>query len=372
MKPSHNSNYRFETLDALRFFAFFRVFLLHIPNSINSHFFEAIKNGGEIGVAFFFVLSGFLITYLLAKEKASTGKLDAKKFMMRRILRIWPLYYLGVLMAYANIAVTQHYGIGSSEGYMPNPLFSLSFTENIKMLLEDNFPNGAPLRAFWTLCVEEQFYILWVIIFKIFPFKHISKVLAVLLLLAWSYRIAVPYFLHNTHFTDVDLISNLDYFCMGGFLALIMAGYPGLIKKLSDWFVPALQLPVIMVGVLFFFCHQYISSPILHNPIYFPTIAAFIFTMLIACYVLPSAHYRIPNRSLLGQWGKISYGLYVYHTPVILVLLLAFKAVHFQSGHLGLIIFTVLALSATIIISNLSYRWFEKPFLALRIKYFSK
>jgi len=363
---------KFDTLDALRFFAFFRVFMLHIPNFCNLPLFETIKNGGAIGVDFFFVLSGFLITYLLAKEKYTTGTVDAKRFMMRRIFRIWPLYYLGVGLAYANVFVSQHYGFGSSSGYTPNILFSATFTENIKMIMEDNFPNGAPLRVFWSLCVEEQFYILWIILFKFIPLKHLPKIFGVLLVTAWCYRIIVPPLLHNTMMTDVDLISKLDYFCIGGSLALCMVAYPGMVKKLQALLPGAIQLPVIGICFFFFFFQQLLPDNFINNPIYFPTLSATVFTLLIACFILPGSKYSITNHSLLGRWGNISYGLYVYHTPVILVLLIVFKALHWQNSWLNLLEFTLLAFLATLLVSFFSYKFFERPFLQLRNKYFAK
>lgn len=372
MNSLDTTNSKFDTLDALRFFAFFRIFLLHIPDFFNIPFFDKIKNGGGIGVDFFFVLSGFLITYLLAKEKSTTGAVNAKRFMMRRIFRIWPLYYLGVCMAYANVTISRHYAFGINSGYMPNILFSATFTENIKMIIEDNFPNGAPLRVFWSLCVEEQFYILWIILFKTIKFKHLSKVLVLLIAAAWCYRIISPSFLHNTMMTDLDLISKLDYFCIGGLLALYIVTDAANVKKLQSFFIPRIQLPIICLCFFFFYFVQILPNSIINNPVYFPTLSATIFTVLIACFILPSAKYRIPNNSFIGKWGNISYGLYVYHTPVILVLMVLFKALHWQTSWFSLTVFILFSFFITLIISYLSYKFIEKPFLNLRNKYFFK
>jgi peptidoglycan/LPS O-acetylase OafA/YrhL len=372
MTNPFNSSIKFETLDALRFFAFFRVFLLHIPNIYNEPLFNIIKNGGEIGVDFFFVLSGFLITYLLAKEKLASGTVNARRFMFRRIFRIWPLYYLGVAMAYTNIFITNYYAIGSSSGYMPNILFSVTFTENIKMIIEDNFPNGAPLRVFWSLCVEEQFYILWILLFRFVKLNHIIKLFCCLLVTAWCYRIFIIPLLHNTTMTDLDLISKLDYFCIGGSLAMGMVVYPQIINKLRLVMATSVKLLLICICFAFFFFHQLVPNGFFINPVYFPTFSAIVFTVLIACFVITKNKYQIANNSVLGKWGNISYGLYVYHTPVILVLMIAFKNMQLQNNWMNIFIFTSLALTVTLLVSYFSYHFFERPFLLLREKYFSK
>ena len=95
----------FENLDGLRFFCFFSVFLYHSFHTENEiiksspiykFVTEEIFKNGNLGVNFFFVLSGFLITYLLIAEKKLNGQIDLKKFWIRRILRIWPLFYFCV------------------------------------------------------------------------------------------------------------------------------------------------------------------------------------------------------------------------------------------------------------------------------------
>ena len=100
----------FDNLDGLRFLSFFYVFIAHSfptddPAIYNSLWYRIIKGkmflDGEPGVSFFFVLSGFLITYLLLKEKEFTQKINLKAFYIRRILRIWPLYYFSVFFGFA-------------------------------------------------------------------------------------------------------------------------------------------------------------------------------------------------------------------------------------------------------------------------------
>ena len=159
----------FPNLEGLRFFAFFVVFVNHATHSlgyfnhsnkyafINLHFFK----NGDLGVSFFFVLSGFLITYLLLKEKELSGKINIKNFYLRRILRIWPVYFLVVALC---LIVFPRLG-NLVPGWFPisvdtsslNPLFYLTFTGNFDYLV--NGISNVMIGVLWSVSIEEQFYL---------------------------------------------------------------------------------------------------------------------------------------------------------------------------------------------------------------------
>ena len=114
----------------MRCFAFLKVFLYHIPIGYPAAF-VYLKAGGDIAVRFFFVLSGFLITYLIVAEKKGNGSLNFKRYFARRALRIWPLYYLMVAFAFSTPYILSWLNIEhSNEGYEPNFLFTIAFLEN--------------------------------------------------------------------------------------------------------------------------------------------------------------------------------------------------------------------------------------------------
>ena len=164
----------FHSFDAFRFFAFLKVFLLHAPlvvatqsDSFMMWYNDHIRAGGGIGVSFFFVLSGFLITYILTHDKINHGKINVKKFFVRRAFRIWPLFYLMVIIALVippDFAKEIGYHMNGG-GYETDWRYSFSFLENYKMIIMDNVPKTSPLSVFWSLCIEEHFYIIWMIVF---------------------------------------------------------------------------------------------------------------------------------------------------------------------------------------------------------------
>ncbi len=130
MDPSKKTVY-FKNLDGLRFFAFLAVFISHatlfLGYSNLSPAFYSIKKyilvNGDVGVSFFFVLSGFLITYLLLKEKDGYGKISLKNFYIRRILRIWPVYFTTILVGFFILPIVVKLFMGGQPFRLSNKSF---------------------------------------------------------------------------------------------------------------------------------------------------------------------------------------------------------------------------------------------------------
>lgn len=349
----------FHTFDALRFFSFFIVFLHHTPISKNS-FFDIFGHSGGIGVSFFFVLSGFLITYILLFEKLKYSKISLKRFYMRRILRIWPLFYAMVLFAFATPFILQLLNLPySSEGYKPELWTSLLFLENYKMMITGTFPDGAPLRVMWSLCVEEHFYIIWGIIFYFFQVKDIP--LLIFISIVFSFFIKILY-----HFWDIptaDVLSNLDYFAFGAIPAYILLQKNIIIDKVANFKVGYKYL------ILFFtLAFIFISPTISWNWWqFFDSIAFGILFSLIILFILPDKNYLyISNDNIFSKLGIYTYSLYLFHTIFISFLLQINKIISFELNNFMI---AVIALLLTISASFVSYHVFEKQFLKLK-KYF--
>jgi peptidoglycan/LPS O-acetylase OafA/YrhL len=169
----------FSNLDSLRFLAFLAVFIAHagilFPISTDWFYrlYRLIISQGAYGVNFFFVLSGFLITYLLLLEKRKNGFVSIKTFYLKRILRIWPLYYIVMLISVFLLPVfIQAIGADYIAGNMRTfPNLGMLIGEHAKtwfLFFAGNFYRGAELGAvpfalgvLWSVCVEEQFYLFW-------------------------------------------------------------------------------------------------------------------------------------------------------------------------------------------------------------------
>jgi peptidoglycan/LPS O-acetylase OafA/YrhL len=359
----------FHSLDAFRFFAFLQVYFLHLP--LDSHFyvFSFLKNSGALGVSFFFVLSGFLITYLLVQERRVTGKIDAKKFMIRRILRIWPLFFLLVFTIFL-LPETLKNVIGlhlHNYGYDVDWRFSFTFLENYKMIVEDQFPKTTPLQVFWTLCIEEHFYILWLIVLFFLPVKNFLRFFILTIPMAWVARAAYRYFLDNNLIAQ-DLFTNLDYFGCGAILGFGIANHYDWFSEKMNAIATKWKWAFIVIALTFLFLQHvvlpyrlYVGLDILK-----PTVIALLLAGILACFLPMNGKLKLTH-PMLNYLGKISYGLYVYHLVLInIAYQYLFDKGYLLDDWLPLILFILVTLSGTILVSMLSYHVFEKPFLSLR------
>lgn len=361
-----NTRRHFHTFDALRFFAFFKVFLLHVP-IVAFPWFNYVKAGGGIGVQFFFVLSGFLITYIILEEKNRTGRLNLKNFFVRRVLRIWPLYYLMVLVAYTTPYILTHFLHlnSSAEGYEPQLWVSLTFLENYKMMATGQHANVSPLSVMWSLCIEEHFYIVWGLLLFFLSAKRVPVLIVIALLVGVLSRVIY----YRLNIPASDLFTNIDLFAFGAMPAYMLVhkerklnlllGKVGLVYK---------KLYVLLLVVLVTLIAQYAGND---GPfIYLTSLLGLLFTILIAFTLPDNAALKVSDRNVLSRMGVYTYGLYLYHILVVnLLLQLNGKLGIDIDTPVGAIMFVLLSLIVSIICSMCSYYLFEKPFLRLK-KYF--
>jgi peptidoglycan/LPS O-acetylase OafA/YrhL len=364
MQVESGKRRHFHTFDALRFFAFFKVFLLHLPIAAFP-WFNFLKRGGGIGVMFFFVLSGFLITYIICEEKQRNGQLNLKNFFVRRILRIWPLYYLMVAVAYATpYLLSVLHMSASQEGYEPNIWASLLFAENYKMMLEGTHANASPLSVMWSLCIEEHFYIVWGVVLYYLRLKDLPKLLCAFILLGLVCR--VVYVQYNI--PTSDLFTNIDLFAYGAIPAYILVNDPGKLERMvagisKIWKYSFIGLLLAAVTL----CSQLNSDAAYVLP---TSLLGILFAVLIAVIVPWQGGLRISDSNVLSRLGIYTYGLYMYHTLVINLLKQLFIKGEYDLGKPAIAIaFGGGALLLSVLCSVLSYQLFEKQFLKLK-KYF--
>src|SRR5687768_15938724 len=184
----------FPNLDGLRFFSFFAVFLYHTYltffNNIKEVHSDAygvtafLFKNGNLGVNFFFVLSGFLITFLLIKEREFKGTIHVPNFYVRRILRIWPLFYLCVFIGFIIFPIIKKMS-GGVPMEVAQPIYYIFFANNFDFMHSwPTKPDATILSVLWSVAVEEQFYLTWPVILRFTPARFYKFVFPGIMLLS--------------------------------------------------------------------------------------------------------------------------------------------------------------------------------------------
>lgn len=345
----------FHTFDSLRFLSFLLVFLHHSPIPTDSAL-HYISKGGGIGVSFFFVLSGFLITYILILEKLNNqNKISLKKFFKRRILRIWPLYYAMAIFAFCTPFILTFFHISfSNEGYEPNWFFTFTFLENYMMMYTGSFPNVAPLPVIWSLCIEEHFYIIWGLVFYFISLKNIPKLIVISILVSFFTKIVYETYNIQT----VDILTNIDNFAFGAIPAYLFVFHKEIIKKLNE--IPSIYkyfYAVIVLSAIVIRLNTTVIPDVKINSLFF----GMLFSLLILFTLGKKNVFKISDKTILARLGKYTYGLYLIH-PICISLFVKMGAKY----HLNWYSITSLAFVFTVIFAYLSYHLFEKQFLKLK------
>ncbi len=371
----------FENLDGLRFFCFLSVFFFHSFISENagvnaSGVYQFVKTGlfgnGNLGVNFFFVLSGFLITYLLIKEKRSTKKINIPHFWTRRILRIWPMYYAIVFLGFIVFPFAKHL-MGGVPNETANPWYYIGFISNFDLI--NNFdlathkvilPDSQGLGVLWSVAIEEQFYFAWPIILSFFPVKRYWIPFSIIIAGSLAFRAMndVPH-LHELH--TLSCIGDMTIGAFGAWLILESSRFKSKIERLSKTAILFAYLGFVLIYLfrtdLLLFSHM---TRVIERPL-----LAIIMLIIILeqCYARNS-FYKMSKLKFPTRLGLVTYGLYCIHFIVIS----ATTAITNLAGlnkHVWQVLFLepAVSLGLTIAISLWSYKYFESPFLKLKTKF---
>ncbi len=315
--------------------------------------FPLIFDGGYLGVRFFFVISGFLITYLLIREDERNGKVSLRNFYIRRALRILPVYlaYLAVVAA-LQFFTELHQAPITWVG-------DLTFTTNF-------LPRGIISGHLWSLSVEEQFYLLWPItLLWLNKNKHFVRwILAMPIIVAIlchivSYTKHVPWIVHPLFHPHSSLV-NFDSLDVGCIAAIALGRHE---NKTADFFSGWKRFAAIFLGILL------IVMPALKPPFLSPVWAAIGnlsqsmgFGVLLVVSVLHPGCFKPLNWPVVVQIGVVSYSIYIWQQ----IFYAGPKTYGFQTG--WWMTFPGW-LPAALAAGFVSYYGFERPLLKLRTRY---
>ena len=319
-----------------------------------------------MGVLFFFVLSGFLISFIIFQEKETKGKIDLRNFFIRRILRIWPLYYAMLLFAFITpyLLKLMHLSF-SSEGYNPNWLLYGLFLGNYQSISLHSLPNVSPLGVMWSLCIEEHFYFIWGILLYFIKLNRMPIFFAGGIILAYIAR----FLFYHYGLSTSDIFTNLDFFIYGAIPAYLLIKFPGkienkvlaLTKKTKIFFLLLVLAIVIVLPLIPNFVKDFLM----------PVIFGAAFAGLIVLFTPEKSDFRISNGNGLSIMGRYTYGLYLFHVIWISFFVQIFSALHFSLDNaLFALMFICATFLCTLGSAWISYHYFEAPFLRLKKKFY--
>lgn len=319
---------------------------------------------GETGVDLFFVLSGFLITGILIDT--ANDKHVFKNFYIRRSLRIFPLYYMviGLFLIYFVVM------IGAEKLDGTKALLHLFYLQN--WTFSHNQDQFILLDHTWSLAVEEQFYLLWPLVFLSFykgALKDVILICLGLIAISWGLRVYLSG-IEQYKWAYTFTVSRMDGLALGALLSVLCAHHMDTIRGMAK-FLPVVIF-VIAAAILYLLFSQNTKMDSHHIMIKYGLILFSILYVSLLAYVFLSSDRnpvkRFFSMSCLRGVGRVSYGMYLFHTPVMMIgvrMLYSYELPYLQA-HLILL---GGGLGVTYALAFMSYHLFEKRLLGLKKKY---
>jgi peptidoglycan/LPS O-acetylase OafA/YrhL len=354
-------------LDGLRALAVTAVFFAHYgagnhSSSAALRFFAQLSSFGTYGVTLFFLLSGFLITGILWDSRDDPHWF--KSFYIRRSLRIFPLYY-ATLLAYALLAL-----------YMG--LFRTSW--NTVWVLALYLQNIAPFSAkathmtiplwiyhYWSLAVEEHFYLLWPFLLRTARSKASAlRLCGAVWIFSLVFEIAAVRFVPSLAGFDGALFINAGALALGGLLAILYRGQWDYVKPTFPWIAAAAFCIALSLA--------WHKGSLSFNGSWRLIFGSMSLTFFLAAVLSLSLQPGLLQRALSLSWvrwiGKISFGVYIYHVFFASLFgTIAERLVGSANNTSYLVVRMSVAAFMTLAIASLSYLWFERPLLRLKDRF---
>jgi peptidoglycan/LPS O-acetylase OafA/YrhL len=363
----NTKNIYLPNLNGLRFVAAMFVFISHVEavknnfnilNNTIAPFFDTI---GKLGVVLFFVLSGLLITYLLLNEEKHEQTISIKKFYIRRILRIWPLYFLIVAFALFVAPRTDFFHLANCESGLNG-----NTTLPISLLFLFFLPNGVIAHfgvvpyavQTWSIGVEEQFYLTWPLLVK--KIKNRAVLFPAVFIVYNVIKVALIALQHQSQVFKILLqfwyYFNIDCMALGAMAAYIVFYKKEKIQRvLFNRVTQVITLALLTVLIGFGYQFKY-----MHFEIY----GVLFSIMVINLAFNPKTLLKLEN-PVFNYLGKISYGIYMYHFIALTITIRILQHYTFLNN------FAIYSLGfiTTIGLSALSYHFFESWFLTIKKRF---
>lgn len=324
---------------------------------------------GNRGVDLFFVLSGFLITGVLLHSQGKDNFFS--RFYWRRSLRIFPLYFIALLLLLIVAPAAWINPIYPNE--LAEPLrhqgYLWTYSSNLYMSYCGEWNFGA-MDHFWSLCVEEHFYFLWPLVIFALP-RRWSLIAAIAIALASAAsRTGFAMIGGNRVATDVFTLFRMDGLCLGAALAIAMVEFPDWVRSKRAWLKVgfgiscAAGLLIQVSGHSFFTISHTVCS-----------VAWALFLSLLVTSQSASTFATFCNSRILRTFGKYSYAMYVIQLPQI-TLASSLISIAILQAWIPNAILAVLTYAAIMLILNyglaiLSWHLLEKHCLKLKDRFFS-
>lgn len=371
-KPKNTAH--LPALDGVRGIAILLVLFTHLSSILRSNpYLYSVLQVGWVGVDLFFVLSGFLITRILISTRQDERYYS--RFYIRRGLRIWPLYFTYVLVIYAGLHFVSQIGAvqrfaETSVWLQENPL-SLSRPLIFYLLFIQNLVDFHDmLGVTWSLCIEEHFYLIWPVLAKHFSMRSLRKVLWIGFLLSPVVRLAYFFLAEHSGTSYPKIFAmmyhstpfHLDSIIAGCLLGLYWIEWPEPARfRMHFWVLLAVGAVTFGSLLPFLKTDSFVSC-------FAFTALSILFAGVVGLALLGWNH-RVFVNPQLRYMGKISYGFYLIHEPIVSLFQshpILHKIFHFHSVFLMELAGAICATGISLGLATLSWKLFEKPVLGLK------
>jgi peptidoglycan/LPS O-acetylase OafA/YrhL len=339
----------FGSLDGLRCLAILPVIWHHsTPRPL-----PGVLGKGPLGVELFFAISGFLITTLLLRERSRHGTIDLRRFYVRRSLRIFPVYYAVLLGFLLFVALVAEHGTERDQFFQNLPYFA-TYTSN--WFVDHHGPHAIIFVFAWSLATEEQFYLTWPWALR-FTRGWLLPVLVMLLVLSLDLGAEGGWFLPVLPPGSLErrmLGSIAAPICLGSLAAVACHQARG--YRILSWVFGWRASSLLCLLLLAWLVARDGSSLLL--------VHAALAALVVAC-CLRDDHWLAPllRWAPLVHVGRVSYGMYLMHVPVIGAAKLLFPV---ETHTVPLF---VVSAAFTVFVATLSYRFLETPILRFKERF---